>query len=71
MVDRAAAWEDLTRDSVPVGVFDPATLEARPDPAKRCLSASVRPGADPVSSVVLEMEGEIRLRDWQEPLASM
>jgi hypothetical protein len=64
MVDRAAAWDDLTSGTTSAGVFDSATLEVLPDPARRFLASSVKHGVDLVPIVVLEMEGEIRLKDW-------
>lgn len=64
MVDRAAAWEELSAETRQAGVFDLSSLEGLPEPAQRFLAASVSPGAVLVPTVILEMEGEIRLRDW-------
>lgn len=64
LVDRDLAWADLAqieagpRSSRPV---DPGDL---PEPARRFLHNAVPSGEVGVTSIVLDMEGEIKLKGW-------
>lgn len=61
---RRAAWEDLAKGAPPVGVFTPAEIVALPPPAQRFLTYTLTPGIQLTPTVLLEMEGDIRLKDW-------
>lgn len=45
--------------------FDPASITALPEPARRWLSHAIAPGTPLWRSVVLQMRGEIRLGAWR------
>lgn len=61
---RRAAWEELTTPSGPPQAFDPATIVDLPDPARRLLERSIRPGSGLNPTVILRMVGEIKLKRW-------
>lgn len=61
---RAAAWEDLARPVSHRSVFQPDQLTGLPDAAQRFLGATLSPEVPLSPLVLLEMEGEIKLRDW-------
>jgi Family of unknown function (DUF6544) len=50
--------------------FDPATLEALPEPARRYLAAAVAAGTRPARSVRLAMTGRFKLGDAWRPLTA-
>lgn len=58
--DARAVERALAAPPVPA-VFDPETLAALPDPARRYLTAALGPGTRPARSVRLRMEGRFRL----------
>ncbi len=62
-VDRAAAWDDLAAPGSAEGsvLADTAGL---PGPAQRLLTRSLGPGVPLPPAVILDMEGEIKLRSW-------
>jgi hypothetical protein len=47
-----------------VGVFNPAEIVHLPPPAQRFLTYALTPGVQLFPTVLLAMEGEIKLRDW-------
>lgn len=57
-------WRRLATPAPAVGTFDPADVDGLPAPARRLLSRALPPGGPLVSTVVLDMVGEIRLRRW-------
>lgn len=44
--------------------FDPATLTALPEPARRYLTHAIRPGTAPITTLRFALTGEIKLRRW-------
>jgi hypothetical protein len=57
-----ATWSVLEHDAGgSTATFDPSTLDALPEPARRFLRAAIPAGAPLATGVVLEMAGEIRL----------
>lgn len=62
--DRAAAWDELTRPPPPRGTLDLDALADLPAPAQRLLHRALTPGMMLTPTVVLEMEGTIRLKAW-------
>lgn len=61
---RAAAWEDLARPAADREVFHPDQLTGLPDTTQRFLGAALSPDVVLSPVVLLEMEGEIKLKDW-------
>lgn len=60
----ADAWASLTALALPAGELAREDFEGLPEPARRLLAAALPLGTPLVSSVVLEMEGEIRVKRW-------
>jgi hypothetical protein len=58
-----ATWRSITAGTSdqPPPVFDPATLESLPEPAKRLLTFALPPGTPLVAVIELAMHGEIEL----------
>jgi hypothetical protein len=56
--------EFLTRPTV-AGHFDPRTVEALPEPARRWLRFAIAPGTELRRCVELELHGRIRLGRWR------
>lgn len=63
-VSRKAALEDLTGSAGPSEAFDPVSISNLPEPARRWLRQSIRPGAQLNSTAVIHMVGEIKLKKW-------
>ncbi|MGB7820156.1 MAG: DUF6544 family protein [Ornithinibacter sp.] len=63
-LDPAAAWKALSMSTPPAGVFDPDDLVDLPLPARRLLANALSPGVELTPTVILQMEGEIRLKRW-------
>lgn len=61
---RKAAWDDLARPDSGRGVFGPDQLADLPEAAQGFLGAALSPGVALTPVVRLEMEGEIKLKDW-------
>jgi hypothetical protein len=62
--DVHAGWAALTTEDPPVGRFDPADVADLPPAARRLLAQALTPGTAVGRTVVLAMEGDIRLRGW-------
>ncbi len=62
--DRVRAWEQLAQPSGPIAVFDPMDVTDLPEPARRFLTYAIAPGTPIVSTVILDMEGLIKLDRW-------
>lgn len=63
-LDPAAAWKDLSIPALSAGVFDPDDVADLPPPARRMLVNALSPGVELTPTVILEMEGEIRVKRW-------
>lgn len=61
---RTRQWERLAAPAPPAGSFDPDEVADLPPPAQRLLRHALAPGVPLASTVVLMMEGEIRVRAW-------
>ncbi len=59
-----AAGHDLALPRAAVGVFDPDDVADLPGPARRLLTRSLAPGVALAPTVVLEMEGWLRVGRW-------
>ena len=57
-------WDALSTSRGPTSRFDPAAAITLPVPALRLLTRSVRPGTPLARPVLIDMEGEIRLKKW-------
>ncbi len=62
--ERIQAWEHLAQPSSPVAVFDPMEVVDLPEPARRFLSYTIAPGTPITPTVILDMEGLIKLDRW-------
>ena len=58
-------WELLTTGEPPAERFDPALVAGLPATARRWLTHAIAPGTPLWPSVVLTMQGEIRLGAWR------
>ncbi len=63
-VDRQAAWDALAAPDPSPATFAADRLAALPDVARRALVRALAPGVSVSRVVLLEMEGEIKLRSW-------
>lgn len=63
-LDPAAAWRDLSIPPPRTGVFDPKEVTHLPSPARRMLVYALSPGVQLTPTVILEMDGEIKLKKW-------
>ncbi len=63
-IERADAWDHLARPFDPVAIFDPADVTDLPPAARRFLTYSIAPGAPLTATVLLDMEGLIKLERW-------
>lgn len=61
---RAEAWADLSRVDPTNDVFDPEELSGLPGPGRRMLHHALGAGCALGPAVRLEMEGEIKLKNW-------
>lgn len=69
-VDRsveAAVWHSLGAPAPPVATFDPRSVVALPEPARRYFAFSIAPGTPIRSAVELRMQGEIGLGTKARP----
>lgn len=62
--DRTAAWRQLAAPTPPVGVFWPEEIADLPAPAQRLLTRALIPDIELTPTVLLEMEGDIKLKRW-------
>ncbi len=60
----AELWDRFTGPAAPAASFDPSMLTGLPEPARRWLSHAIAAGTPMHRTVVLEMEGRIRLGRW-------
>jgi hypothetical protein len=64
----SAAWAHLAASPTPLPpVFDPASVETLPEPARRFFRFVISPGAPLSRTVEIEMQGEIGLGDRNAP----
>jgi Family of unknown function (DUF6920) len=64
-VARQPSLEDLWSSAPPSDrAFDPASVAALPEPARRYLTQAIAPGTPLASAVRLGMHGEIKLKRW-------
>lgn len=62
--DRIEAWDHLSRPATPAGAFEPEDVADLPAAARRFLTHAITPGTPLTPTVILEMEGDIRLNRW-------
>ena len=59
-------WDRLAWGRAPSGNFDPSSLDALPEPARRWLTHAIEPGTPLWHGVLLDMHGRIRLLGWRK-----
>ncbi len=64
LVDRDEAWAGLADERPRPVVADAEALAGLPEPARRYLDHSLCPAPEAYSALVVEMEGEFRLKRW-------
>ncbi len=59
-----AAWHELAEPAPALGTFDPGDVDDLPGPARRLLRFALEPGVALSPTVVLDMQGHIRIGTW-------